>query len=58
MSKYYKEQNRFCTKIYIGTDSNGKPKYKKLKAKTERELDERVRKFKNIVRKVFFVERG
>ena len=49
MSKYYKEQNRFCTKIYIGTDSNGKPKYKKLKAKTERELDERVRKFKNIV---------
>lgn len=49
MSKYYKEQNSFCTKIYIGTDEYGKPKYRKLKAKTERELDERVRKFKNIV---------
>lgn len=47
MSKYYVENNRFCTKIYIGTDTNGKPKYKKLKAKTEKELDKRVREYKN-----------
>lgn len=47
MSKYYVENNRFCTKIYIGTDANGKPIYKKLKAKTEKELDKRVREYKN-----------
>ena len=31
MNKFYVEKNSFCTKIYIGTDGNGKPKYKKLK---------------------------
>lgn len=46
MSKYYIENNRFCTKVYIGTDANGKPKYKKLKAKTEKELDKRVKEFR------------
>lgn len=46
MSKYYIENNRYCTKVYIGADSNGKPKYKKLKAKTEKELDNRVREFR------------
>ena len=34
MNKFYVEKNSFCTKIYIGTDGNGKPKYKKLKAQT------------------------
>lgn len=47
MSKFYVENNSFCTKIYIGTDANGKPKYKKLKAQTEKELEKRVREYKN-----------
>lgn len=47
MSKFYKEKNSFCTKIYIGTDANGKPKYKKLKAQTEKELKKRVKEYKN-----------
>lgn len=46
MSKYYIENGSYCTKIYIGTDDNGKPKYKKLKAQTEKELDKRVREFR------------
>ena len=47
MNKFYLEKNSFCTKIYIGTDANGKPKYKKLKAQTEKELEKRVREYKN-----------
>lgn len=47
MNKFYVEKNSFCTKIYIGTDANGKPKYKKLKAQTEKELEKRVREYKN-----------
>lgn len=47
MSKFYKENNSFCTKIYIGTDADGKPKYKKLKAQTEKELEKRVREYRN-----------
>lgn len=46
MAKYYIENGRFCTKIYIGSDSNGKPKYKKLKAESERALDKRVSEFR------------
>lgn len=46
MSKYYTELGSFCTKVFIGTDENGKPKYKKLKAKTEKELTKRVFEFK------------
>lgn len=49
MNKFYIEKNSYCTKIYIGTDSNGKPKYKKLKAKTEKELEKRVREYKNAI---------
>ena len=41
MNKIYVEKNSFCTKIYIGTDGNGKPKYKKLKAQTEKELEKK-----------------
>lgn len=47
MNKFYVEKGSFCTKIYIGTDANGKPKYKKLKAKTEKELEKRVREYRN-----------
>lgn len=47
MNKFYVEKNSVCTKIYIGTDANGKPKYKKLKAQTEKELEKRVREYKN-----------
>ena len=39
MNKIYVEKNSFCTRLYIGTDANGKPKYKKLKAQTEKELE-------------------
>lgn len=46
MSKYYTDRGSFCTKVYIGTDENGKPKYKKLKAKTEKELTKKVFEFK------------
>ena len=46
MSKFYLEGNRFCTKIYLGTDENGKKKFKKLKAETEKELEARVYEFK------------
>ena len=49
MSKFYVEKNSFCTKIYIGTDGNGKPKYKKLKAQTEKELEKKVREYKNAI---------
>ena len=49
MNKFYIEKNSYCTKIYIGTDGNGKPKYKKLKAKTEKELERRVREYKNAI---------
>ena len=41
MNKFYVEKNSFCTRLYIGTDANGKPKYKKLKAQTEKELEKR-----------------
>ena len=47
MNKFYVEKGSFCTKLYIGTDANGKPKYKKLKAPTEKELEKRVREYKN-----------
>ena len=47
MSKIYVEKNSFCTRIYIGTDANGKPKYKKLKAQTEKELEKRIIEYKN-----------
>ena len=47
MNKFYIEKNSYCTKIYIGTDANGKPKYKKLKAQTEKELEKKVREYKN-----------
>lgn len=47
MSKYYIENGSFCTKVYIGSDENGKPKYKKLKADSERALDKRVREFRS-----------
>ncbi|MBR6646252.1 MAG: site-specific integrase [Clostridia bacterium] len=46
MSKYYIENGSYCTKVYIGTKANGKPKYKKLKAQTEKELDKRVKEFR------------
>ena len=46
MEKYYRENGRFCTRIYLGTDECGKRKYKKLKAATEKELDRRVFEFK------------
>ncbi len=46
MSSYYLENNSYCTKIYIGTDSIGRKKYKKLKAKTKNELDKRVLQLK------------
>ena len=49
MNKIYVEKNSFCTRLYIGTDANGKPKYKKLKAKTEKELEKRVREYKNAI---------
>lgn len=49
MNKFYVEKNSFCTKIYIGTNGNGKPKYKKLKAQTEKELERRVREYKNAI---------
>ena len=44
--EYYKENGSYCTKIYLGRDSNGKPKYKKLKAKTTAELRKKERKFR------------
>ena len=47
MNKFYVEKGSFCTKLYIGTDANGKPKYKKLKAPSEKELEKRVREYKN-----------
>ena len=47
MSKIYVEKNSFCTRIYVGTDANGKPKYKKLKAQTEKELEKRIIEYKN-----------
>ena len=34
MSKIYMERGSYCTRIYLGTDENGKKKYKKLKAET------------------------
>ena len=49
MNKIYVEKNSFCTRLYIGTDANGKPKYKKLKAQTEKELEKRVREYKNAI---------
>lgn len=49
MNKFYVEKGSFCTKLYIGTDANGKPKYKKLKAPTEKELEKRVREYKNAI---------
>lgn len=45
MTKIYKENNSFCTRIYIGTNANGKPKYKKLKAKTKKELQHKAMEF-------------
>ncbi len=47
MNKIYMEKGSFCARLYIGTDANGKPKYKKLKAQTEKELEKRIREFKN-----------
>ena len=47
MNKIYVEKNSFCARIYIGTDANGKLKYKKLKAQTEKELEKRIREYKN-----------
>lgn len=47
MNKIYVEKNSFCARIYIGTDANGKAKYKKLKAQTEKELEKRIREYKN-----------
>ena len=47
MNKIYMEKGSFCARLYIGTDTNGKPKYKKLKAQTEKELEKRIREFKN-----------
>ena len=47
MNKIYVEKGSFCTRLYIGTDATGKPKYKKLKAQTEKELEKRVREYKN-----------
>lgn len=44
--EYYKENGSYCTKIYLGRDSNGKPKYKKLKAKTTTELRKKERLFR------------
>ena len=49
MNKIYVEKNSFCTRLYIGTDANGKPKYKKLKAQTEKELEKRVREYRNAI---------
>ena len=54
MNKFYMEKGSFCTKLYIGTDANGKPKYKKLKAPTEKELEKRVREYKNAMDRVIF----
>lgn len=47
MNKIYMEKGSFCARLYIGTDANGKPKYKKLKAQTEKELERRIREYKN-----------
>ena len=47
MNKFYIEKNSYCTKIYVGTDANGKPKYRKLKAQSEKELEKKIREFKN-----------
>lgn len=47
MNKIYVEKGSFCARLYIGTDANGKPKYKKLKAQTEKELEKRIREYKN-----------
>lgn len=47
MNKIYVEKNSFCARIYIGTDANRKAKYKKLKAQTEKELEKRIREYKN-----------
>ncbi|MBQ7646117.1 MAG: hypothetical protein IJS94_02495, partial [Clostridia bacterium] len=46
MLNYYKENYSWCVRIYIGTDSDGKKKYKKLKAKTKEELEKKVFMFK------------
>ena len=52
--EYYKENGSYCTKIYLGRDSNGKPKYKKLKAKTTTEL----RKKEKLFREELSINRG
>lgn len=44
--EYYIENGSYCTKIYLGRDSNGKPKYKKLKAKTTSELRKKEKQFR------------
>ena len=30
MNKIYVEKNSFCTRLYIGTDANGKPVYEEI----------------------------
>ena len=42
MNKFYIEKNSYCKKIYVGTDADGKPKYRKLKARSEKELEKRL----------------
>ena len=46
MQNYYKERNSWCVRIYVGTDADGKKKYKKLKAPSIQELDKKVYQFK------------
>lgn len=42
----YKEGNSYCKKVYLGKDCNGKKKYKKFKATTQKELNKKIIEFK------------
>ena len=49
MLNYYREKNSWCVRIYTGVDSDGKKKFKKLKAQTKEELEAKILKFKKDV---------